>query len=185
MLQNLEDTASELLHYRARTVSIEHTRHKAHVGFNPRLGKDAKQIVFVGQTAQELKINPITGGYDLSQASAKMDSIDLTKDTKVTTGINTNLDNFNSGIPQTEITKDDDLNTDISLTKLKTTGSKKKKKSKKGKNKTKRKLKKKDNTDEPPKKKTKVSAVTDPLFSAPGADKPDQDLDEYDGNLNI
>ena len=72
MLQNLEETASEIIHYRARTV-IEENRgeHKlAHKAFNPRLNKEAKRVIFPGQTAQELKINQATGGYDLTNSKA-------------------------------------------------------------------------------------------------------------------
>ena len=67
MLQNLQDTASELIHYRARSIIEENrARHKlAYNAFNPRLGKEAKKVVFSGRTAQDLVINPATSGYDL------------------------------------------------------------------------------------------------------------------------
>ena len=72
MLQNLEETASEIIHYRTCTI-IEENRgeHKlAHKAFNPRLDKEAKRVVFPGQTAQDLRINPATGGYDLTNSRA-------------------------------------------------------------------------------------------------------------------
>ena len=103
-------TASEIIHYRARTV-IEENRGVHKVGysaFNPRLGKEAKSVVFVGETAQDLKINTITGSYDLSNATSFMeqaqDSIDLTKDTS---NVDTTLDNpeFKMGIPETPLSR--------------------------------------------------------------------------------
>ena len=84
MIQNLGDSASEIIHYRARTVIVENTLEpKAYTAFNPRLGKEAKLTVFEGITAQEIDINPSTGGYELSNARAIMSaerktSIDLT-----------------------------------------------------------------------------------------------------------
>ena len=82
MLQNLKDTASELIHYRARTIIEENRgRHKfAHNAFNPRLGKEVKKVVFPGQTAQDLVINPVTGGYDLTNCRS---FINFTKDTSI------------------------------------------------------------------------------------------------------
>ena len=72
MLQNLEETASEIIHYRARTVIEENRgKHKlAHKAFNPRLDKEGKAVIFPGRTAQDLKINPATGGYDLTNSRA-------------------------------------------------------------------------------------------------------------------
>ena len=106
MLQNLEDTAYEVIHYRTRTV-IEETRGVIKIGhsaFNPRLSKEAKSIVFPGQTAQDLKIIPITGGYDLNNATSYMEqtqnSIDLTQDTS-NTATTVNNEEFKLGIPET------------------------------------------------------------------------------------
>ena len=185
MLQNLKDTASEIIHYRALTV-IEGNRRVHKVGntaFNPRLGKETKLVVFVGETAQDLKINPITGGCDLNNATSYMeqaqDSIDLTIDSS---NVDTTLDNpeFKMWIPETPISKlpkskkqvqqlqntqhqdtsNSSLNTGNKTSTVVTTA-KKQKKSKKGKNKSKnkntgkkRRQESQDKTDEPPKKKT-------------------------------
>ena len=47
MLQNLEETDSDIIHYRARTVIEENTGiHKiGYTVFNPRLGKEAKSTI--------------------------------------------------------------------------------------------------------------------------------------------
>ena len=98
MLQNLEDTASALIHYRARTVIDENRgkHRRAHNASNPRLGKEAKLVVFPSRTAQDLVINPITGGYDLTGCkvyiSKPTDIIDLTKDNSNMDTVNTNTD---------------------------------------------------------------------------------------------
>ena len=95
MLQNLEDTASELIHYRARTIIEENRgRHKfAHNAFNPRLGKEAKKVVFPGRTAQDLVINPNTGGYDLTNCRS---FIDGKREIINLTGDNSNMDAENT-----------------------------------------------------------------------------------------
>ena len=83
--------------------------HKAgYTAFNPRLGKEAKLTRFFGQTAQDLTINPITGGYDLSNARSymekKQDSIDLTNNIS---NVDTTLNNedFKMGIPETSFSR--------------------------------------------------------------------------------
>ena len=66
MLHCRDDTNSEIIHYRAQTVpELLDTPHKGHWAFNPRLGKQSKRVTFLGCTAQEIPINPQTGGYDL------------------------------------------------------------------------------------------------------------------------
>ena len=60
MISNIDDTASENGHYRARTIRGK----KAHRTFNPRVLKQ-ERIVFKNCTAQDLEVNPITGYYTL------------------------------------------------------------------------------------------------------------------------
>ena len=175
MLQNLEETASELIHYRARTI-IEQNRGKhkiAHTAFNPRLGKEAKKVVFPGRTAQDLVINPNTGGYDLTNCefliNPNMEAENIEKKTDTT---NTNMNTQQN-------TSNLSLKTDAAKSQTVTTpGNKKKEKGKKGSGKKRRKNKNKNKTDEPPKKKPKISEEDslDKLFIEPGPDERAQNL---------
>ena len=196
MLQNLEETASEIIHCRARVV-IEENRtsiKEQYTGFNPRLGKEAKLVVFTGNKAEDLKINPNTGGYNLDNARSFMEkpknSIDLTKDTSNMEQKTSNTE-FQMGIPETQVdslpkqklnlrnTQNTQQNTSSTVI---TKGNKKKKNKQKSKDKTKnkkdRKRKQSAQNDEPPKKKAKTSTEDelDDLFSAPGAPEKQQNL---------
>ena len=154
MLQNLEDTASELIHYRARTIIEENRgKHKiAHTAFNPRLGKEAKKVVFPGRTAQDLVINPTTGGYDLTNCNFFIISSNMeVENTEKKT------DNTNTNMNTQQNTSNLSLKTDKEKSQTVTTpGNKKKEKGKKGPGKKRRKNKN-NKTDEPPKKKPKIS----------------------------
>ena len=182
MLQNLEDTASELIHYQARTVIEENQKRNtpAHNAFNPRLGKEAKKVVFPGQTAQDLVINPATGGYDLTNCrsfiNGKREIINLNMDAENT---EKKSDNTNTNISIQQNTSNSSLKTDTGKLKTVTTpGNKKKEKGKKGKGKKRRKNDNNNKTDEPPKKKPKTSDENslDILFSEPGPDERAQNL---------
>ena len=177
MLQNLEETASDIIHYRARTVHFEHSKVKAHTAFNPRLGKEAKLTVFPGYTAQELTINPVTGGYVLTHAMATIDkenktSIDLTNDEHKqgnTVGNQANT-GFKLGIPQTEFKEKEKSKTSgtVSQLTLKPKQTKPKKKKDKTKNTgKKRRQSTQEKVEEPPKKRTKLTGTeeTPALFT--------------------
>ena len=95
MLHSLDDTNSEIIHYRAQTnTDLLDTPHKGFYSFNPRLGFRNKRNPILGATPQQLKINPVTGGYDIHEYPRIMTTdtqIDLTKDLQTDTNINTNI----------------------------------------------------------------------------------------------
>ena len=129
MLQNLEDTASELIHYKARTIIEENRgKHKiAHTAFNPRLGKEAKKVVFPGRTAQDLVINPATGGYDLTNCEFFIDpNMEAENTEKKTDSTNTNM---NTQQNTSNLSLKNDAEKSQTVT---TPGNKKKEKGKKG-----------------------------------------------------
>ena len=144
MLVNTDDTNSEIVHYRARSIIPQEGQNqqiRAYAPFNPRLG-DYAGTVFRGRTAQELEINPNTGGYDLNYADfSEMDNmqntttIDLTNTSSVPANntdnnmnTNTNNNNKDNHINTENEEQDIDVSTDTQNKKTK------KSKKKKGKN---------------------------------------------------
>ena len=191
MLVNIDDTNSEIIHYRARSIIPQEgrvTQIKAHTPFNPRLG-DYAGTVFTGRVAQELEINPTTGGYDLHYADfSEMENMQNATIDLTNTGGNTSQNTTNEAKTQnvntnktTDETEEQDI--DINTDTQNITPKAVKKKRKKIKSKTKitgkkRRQSSQDNNDQPPKKKNKNISTEEAerLFSPPGPDEKAQNL---------